>query len=210
MIARKLSEMKPELLKDARLLNLTVKIVGITGRFFLPTLLLATNGSNTDPQPSTTQNLVWFACGIGFTPFLSMLTFLRDTVISDTQVHLIHSTREPAILLPILISRLQRSANADGELNLPLDVTPANPNIRLTVDILLSQSLAGLTNPPAWTHVRQYPQRLDTAFIERCRDELLGKDIYICGPNDYVRMIVGTLTKIGVNADRMRTESFTY
>ncbi|TFK71155.1 hypothetical protein BDN72DRAFT_482403 [Pluteus cervinus] len=110
-IARKLASMKPEVLVDARPLDLTVNLVGISGDFVLQEvspsapacerpLQLASSlesasgltneelGLSAPQQPVSlasveTQKLLWIAGGIGITPFLSMLQALTTPFLSS-------------------------------------------------------------------------------------------------------------------------------
>ncbi|KXN85012.1 hypothetical protein AN958_11857 [Leucoagaricus sp. SymC.cos] len=215
-IAQKLQQMKHELLTDARPLNLTVKIAGITGIFTLP----PTPPSLATSPPSTTQgrNLIWFAGGIGITPFLSMLDSLRQTVPSTehVKIHLFLSTRDAHTLLPLLIARFEgtfgHAPQTSGWKSKP------NLNVSLAVDVLYSRydPADGIYLPTdameTGTFVfRQFDRRLDVEFIEERKDVIVGgHGVYVCGPEDYTRMIVETVKRLGVQSERVHSEGFLY
>ncbi|KAF9441481.1 hypothetical protein P691DRAFT_812715 [Macrolepiota fuliginosa MF-IS2] len=197
-IAQKLQQFRVELLDDARPLQLAVKIAGVTGDFILPL----------SPPPQPRRDLVWFAGGIGLTPFLSMLSSLRETV-KDEQVNIrfILSTREPATLLRLIF---QAYYGVDPQLALPAR-TP-NPNIHLDIDVFYSkyEPSNSIQIPSDNIRLRQNEGRLDAAFISKHKADVVGKDIYVCGPEDYTQTVIGALTGLGVEPDRIRTEGFFY
>lgn len=201
-IAQKLLEMREELLDDTRPLNLSVKIAGITGSFTLP---------SPPPPPSTslpiTRNLVWFAGGIGITPFLSLLSSLQQTVQHNeqTNIHLSLSTKDPTALLPLIFEKYEGTSSDDQP--------KPNPNVHLTIDVLHStHDPATDIHIPNGVVVRQRAKRLDEKVIEEewKEDSSRDVDVYVCGPDDYTRMVVDSVKKIGVEEERIRSEGFSY
>ncbi|KAG6872999.1 hypothetical protein C0995_004131 [Termitomyces sp. Mi166 len=99
-IARKLQEVRPELLEDARPMGLSVGLVGVTGDFVLP------------PSPKT--ELLWLAGGIGVTPFIAMLRSLNPAFEYD--IWLILSVREPEVFIPLLSEALRARRSRGGKI----------------------------------------------------------------------------------------------
>lgn len=198
-IADKLLTFRKELLADTRPLDLKLKIAGVTGNFILPPPSLS---------PSRRRDFVWFAGGIGVTPFLSMLKSLRETVKDEeVTIHLIFSTREPDILLPLVFE-----AYSGIEIGPGLDIPPSpNPNIRMVIDVFDSKhDRVKEIDVPSGVVLRGHPQRVDVAFIEAQKTDLVGKEIYLCGPDIYSGIVSEALTNLGVAQDRIRTEDFIY
>jgi hypothetical protein len=83
-IASKLAQVRPELLKDSRPLQLTVNLLGFSGGFVLP--------------QASSMKLLWLAGGIGITPFLAMLRSLEAG-----DIRLVLAARDPETLLPLII-----------------------------------------------------------------------------------------------------------
>lgn len=198
-MARRLHETRGGLLYDVRPLQLTLKIAGITGHFTLPPH---------SPFVPRRRDFVWFAAGIGLTPFLSMLGYLCGTVKDDeVNVRFFLSTREPDTLLPLVFRPFKGSESEDSHLS------PSAPlsNVNLSVDVFCSDNgPARDTGVPNTVILQQHTRRLDSAFIEAHKADIVGKDVYVCGPENYTQMVIGMLTTIGVESDRVRTEGFSY
>lgn len=91
-IAHALAQKMPELLQDATPLNLSLGLLGISGKFVLP------------QKP---QKMAWLAGGIGITPFLSMLGALMARTDEDTwDVVLLVATREPQVIYDLIKDKL--------------------------------------------------------------------------------------------------------
>ncbi|KAF5348526.1 hypothetical protein D9756_009680 [Leucocoprinus leucothites] len=202
-IAQKLQSMRYELLDDTRPLNLTVKIAGVTGEFTIPSL------PSSSPT-STSRHFAWFAGGIGITPFLSLLHSLRMNTKEDEDVniHLFLSSRDAKTLLPIIFSSYEGTdqlPHTDGWSPKP------NPNVYLKLEVLHSTyNPATEIYVPSSVVVQQHAQRLDAAYIEAHKEDVVGKDIYVCGPEEYTEMISRAVQQIGVQPDRIRSEGFSY
>jgi ferredoxin-NADP reductase len=191
-IAQKLEQMRKELLNDTRSLALTVKVAGITGEFTLPPSL----------SSPVARGLVWFAGGIGVTPFLSMLESLREcTKGEEVNVRLVLSARDPTTLLNLIYEKY------NGKDNTP------NTNVHLTLDVFYSQhdSESGDFPTSQGVVLQQYPRRLDAKYImESMREELIGREVYVCGPDEYMRTVMEAATAVGVERDHIHSEGFTY
>lgn len=212
VIARKLTELKPEVLMDTRPLELRVKLVGIAGEFTLPSPLLL--------HPTTTitpRSFLWIAGGIGITPFISMLTALNslgsvNQNLSErvVDIDLVLATREPAVLLPLIYRALSESV--DGVLR-----------INLTLHIFSSQR-APLPFSVSSRHivtVQTYSGRIPNSFFETTfktlgsptdsNGEVLGrKEVYLCGPRQFEEAVMDGLGKAGVDKKDVRREGFAY
>ncbi|KAF7795439.1 hypothetical protein EIP86_006597 [Pleurotus ostreatoroseus] len=210
-IARKLQEMRPELLQDTRPLEMTVGLVGIAGDFKLPITLRSNAPESKEPDvDADTQArsvtaappMLWFAGGIGITPFLSMLGAIVQSGATRTawDITLALSTREPGILTHLIANALGRS-QIDG------------PNLRLQVDVFSSKPIPPL--PPITglgsgmdVTFAAHEGRISQQFIESCKD-IGGKTAYVCGPEDFERGVIDLLRQNGYNKTVVR-ESFEY
>lgn len=90
-VARKLKELRPELLNDARALDLEVNLVGIGGHF---------------THSERSGNVLMIAGGVGITPFLSMLSSMTRQSNVKRDVTLVVSTREPNVIAKLVIDSL--------------------------------------------------------------------------------------------------------
>jgi ferredoxin-NADP reductase len=175
---------------------MTMKIAGITGEFVLPKSLSSLTGP-------IDKQLVWFGGGIGLTPFLSMLSFLRVNMKDENiAIRFVLSTREPNILLPLIFNTYIGG-------NEPSDT---KSKILITLDIFYSGSepVNDLKVPVGIT-LHQHAGRLDADYIKSMKGSLTkGKNLYVCGPAGYTDLVIGELKKIGFRSDEFRTEGFTY
>ncbi|KIJ13081.1 hypothetical protein PAXINDRAFT_14129 [Paxillus involutus ATCC 200175] len=115
-ITQKLGELRPELLKESRPLQLSVLLMGITGDF----TLRASPNALAPKIPYPSRKLLWAAGGISLTPFLAMLAGLRGTADGENEVGAqvydiisVLSTREPEVPLP-LVMRAARCRDDDA------------------------------------------------------------------------------------------------
>lgn len=102
-IVRKLQQVKPHILDDARDLDLKVGVVGISGDFVLP--LVPARDSTVSATP---PKLVWIAGGIGITPFLAMLRTITSPDFDQPtpEVTLVVSTREVDVMAALVSQAL--------------------------------------------------------------------------------------------------------
>ncbi|KAH8081976.1 hypothetical protein BXZ70DRAFT_629787 [Cristinia sonorae] len=201
-MARKVREKRPELLRDATPLGLKVQLVGIVGEF---TLDAAKQDVDEAPRP-----MVWFAGGIGVTPFLSMLTSLTapsqttSSIVPSTlrepwDIHLILSTREPEVLTTLILDSLQVNGPSQS----------ATTRIHLTVDVFSTTPFSQPSHTPPGVTITAHTGRLDAAFI-RTLNSVAQKSVYLCGPPEYERTVLGSLAAVGVVGNAVRREGFEY
>jgi predicted ferric reductase len=128
-------------------------------------------------------DLVFIAAGVGITPFLSMLRFMRDS--GDwKEVLLIYGNRTD----DDISFRQELQDMADG------------PRSTLKVVHVLSQPRG------AWQGERGH---IDRAVILRHAGERLdAKAFYICGPPAMTSPVIASLTELGVPRRRIHTERF--
>lgn len=183
-IARKLQEVKPELLIDTRPIELTVGVVGITGDFVLPDL---------PSSPKRPKRLLWIAGGIGVTPFLSMLNALTGNSATDADwdIKFILATREPEVLLPLVSAACRKSST-----------------LRLALEVFSDRPIP----PVAGVLSREYHGRLQRDFFvdpERKAD-LDEREIYLCGNESFEKAVLEALSHAGVDKTSVRREGFAY
>lgn len=213
-IARQLAEFRPELLGDARPLQLNVPLVGIVGDFTLPRDTDACSSTHGE-EPSAhagTRKWLWIAGGIGVTPFLAMLAGLRERKNrreggDADDITLVLSTREPDVLLPLVIRALECTGNHLWE------------GRRGTLSIhVFSRSLASspaLVNTASQSvlavEVTQHTDRLSEDSLRALDiDNIQERGTYVCGPEDFERVVLTALKEMGVDSRNIRREGFTY
>ncbi|TFK32247.1 hypothetical protein BDQ12DRAFT_617438 [Crucibulum laeve] len=180
-IARKLSHLKPEALEDSRPLQLTVDIVGVTGDF------------------SLSRKLLWIAGGIGITPFLSMVKFLvASTTTSGSRwdIHLILSTREPNILLPLLLGNLSTSGTHSD-------------TFHLTIDLFSPQNYEQ-SSLPGTVIIQHHNTRFSSTFVQNNPSLADGREIYLCGPSEFENSVLSAFNDIGVEKGGIKRDNFEY
>lgn len=188
-IARKVQEVKPDILADSRPLELTVGVVGVTGDFIL--------APSPTPLAKNVRRLLWIAGGIGLTPFLSMLSALTatpSTDIGDWDIKFILATREPEILLPLV------SAACRGK--------PSS--VRLTLDVLSNMSIPD--SDIDGVAFRKHRGRLGGDFFvdPDGKSDCEGRDIYVCGSESFEKAALEALSRAGVEVTSVRREGFAY
>ncbi|GJE90364.1 FAD/NAD(P)-binding domain-containing protein [Phanerochaete sordida] len=193
-IARKLAELRPELLDDTRDVGLAVKLVGLAGDFTLA--LPAAPAAPTDP--AAPPPMLWLAGGIGVTPFLSMLAAIaRAPPGARWDVVLALSTREPGVLLPLLAGALAHHA----------------PRLRLALHVFSSAPVPPFPAlAPAdelEVSVHAHKGRVDAGFLASLPD-LAARKPYMCGPEEFERAMLRVLGERGVKGDVVVRESFEY
>ncbi|KAG6916401.1 hypothetical protein DXG01_006980 [Tephrocybe rancida] len=180
-IARKLQAVRPTLLEDARPLALTVGLVGVSGEFVLP------------PTPRYgMQKLLWLAGGIGVTPFVAMIRGLDPE--AKYNVHLVLSTREPEVLLPLLEEALLSHQHNAGS--------------TFAFDVFSEKDVPDLKNEKGVV-LRKHRGRVARALIELDSD-VGEKEVYLCGPVAFEEAVLGILGDLGVDKARVRREGFGY
>ena len=195
-IARRLAQLRPEMLQDTRELNLQVKLVGIAGSFTL---------SPTQPQDASSRSrrsMLWLAGGIGLTPFISMLTAIMRSRSSNVEwdILLALSTREPDVLVTLLTHLLK---------------SERPPKLRLKLHVFSRESVSPLRSeldsPSDGFAVSLTPHggRIDGAFLDTIED-ISSREIYLCGPELFERAMLDELSIHDVLADKVKRECFEY
>ncbi len=129
------------------------------------------------------KDLVFIAGGIGITPFMSMLRWMRDTS-ADARVRLIFGNR----------------AERDIVFRDELDAMAKAARPTLSIIHVLSEPDA------SWAGEKGY---VDEEKITRLvGGDLSGKTFYLCGPPVMMKKLTATLRKLGVPKDRIRSERF--
>lgn len=195
-VARKLLEFKPELLIDTRPLELSVRLVGISGDFILPEI------KPLPSLPSLPKKMLWIAGGIGLTPFLSMLsalTNMENTTDQKFDIALVLSTREPDVLLRLISQSLHgRSAGS------PLG---------LTLDVFSDRHIPDLDSRTVnWAGVvlRRHKGRMPPTFFTDSSIGLEDREVYMCGPELFEMAVAGALAGAGLDSRKIRREGFGY
>lgn len=128
------------------------------------------------------RSIVFIAGGIGITPFMSMLRYMRDTK-SDHDVVLLWGNRTPDDIV-------------FGE---ELEQMQAAQTPRLKVVHVLSQAGSD------WQGETGY---VDGKKIEQYCGSVAGKAFYVCGPPKMMDMVDAALRDLGVPVDSIRQERF--
>ena len=190
-VARKLAEMRPELLEDTRPTGLQVKLAGISGSFTLDL--------PSAPEQQSPTSMLWLAGGIGVTPFLSMLSAIAAMPPSALRwdVVLALSTREPEVLLPLIATSLGS----------------ATPKLRLAIHVYSDRPVSSFPQlPPAdelEVTVHPHTGRIDPALFEGMKD-LKTRKVYMCGPEEFERAMLNMLGEHGIQSGAVVRESFEY
>jgi predicted ferric reductase len=128
------------------------------------------------------RNLVFIAGGIGITPFMSMLRYMRDTK-DDRDIVLFYANR----------------SEEDIVFHRELDNIAAMAPPHLRVVYVLDAP------GQEW---RGEQGRIDRALIERHANDFNTRLAYLCGPPPMMNALVSLLLDAGVSAKRIRTERF--
>ncbi|KAK0243642.1 hypothetical protein EDD85DRAFT_804706 [Armillaria nabsnona] len=163
-LARKIAEVRPELLGDMSPLSLTIPIIGVTGDFTLP---------------RTSKRLALFAGGIGVTPYLSMLGGVRE---DGWDIILVLSTREPGVLLPLIAKVAEK----------------------LVVRVFSDEAISKAEN------VAVHQGRVTSRYLSDHKEDWVGRDVFVCGPESYRESVIEGLVAAGVEKGTIRTEGFEY
>ncbi|KAJ4478246.1 hypothetical protein J3R30DRAFT_3480173 [Lentinula aciculospora] len=174
-----LARSRPEFLSDTSGLQIQLGLIGFSGSFCLPS-----------PIKGSEVKLLWFAGGIGFTPFLSMLRALKeDDSGCRWDIYMALSTRDPDVLLPLLTEAV--------------DIIP-RAKVKFVLDLYTTAKVMVLKES---TDVRIHSTRVDLKYIQNID---LTRKIYLCGPKPFEQTVLEGLAKCGVGADKVTTEGFAY
>ncbi|KAJ7162199.1 hypothetical protein C8R46DRAFT_1353202 [Mycena filopes] len=197
-IARKLDALMPQAMADSRPLALRVKIVGVTGDFFLPPDPTPSSISDDElglmtplTAPPSAKKMLWIAGGIGVTPFLSMLKALGNTTQWD--IRFLLATREPEVLVPLVAEAL--AAGGSRPAGLSLEVFSKGKNIP---DV----------DPGIGLVLRRHVGRMPLEFFHPA--ELEGREVYLCGSPDFEKAVLAALERAGVPETAVKREGFEY
>ncbi|HTY24801.1 MAG TPA: ferredoxin reductase family protein [Desulfomonilaceae bacterium] len=128
------------------------------------------------------KDIVFLAGGIGITPFMSMLRYMRDTK-SERNVILLYGNKYEADIV-------FRNELAEMEAS-------HNPHLRV---------IHVLSNPESdWPGERGH---VDREKLERLVGSITTRTFYVCGPPAMRIKLIDTLRSIGVPYERIRTEIF--
>jgi predicted ferric reductase len=128
-------------------------------------------------------DLVFIAGGVGITPPMSMLRYMRDTR-EDIQVTLVY------------VNKTRRDIIFDEELS----EMEKSDFPKLRVIHILSRPDADWDGETG---------RLDGKKIQRyCGNDLAGRDYYLCGPPQMTRQLIRDLRNLGVPETRIHLEKF--
>ncbi|KAG6851841.1 hypothetical protein C0991_005555, partial [Blastosporella zonata] len=187
-IARKLQEVRPALLEDARPISLTVRLVGITGEFVLP--------------KAPANKLLWLAGGIGLTPFIAMLQGLDPALEYD--IRLVLSTREPEILVPLLKKALLSRSTNRGKFLIEVFSEKEVPELGAEVGGVVLHRYGGRVTMEVLTAASQ--KTLDNGRDDDIRE----REIYLCGPEAFEEAVLDILVNLGVEKGKVMREGFGY
>ncbi len=126
------------------------------------------------------SSFIFLAGGVGITPLLSMMRYLRDT--GDTR---------PAVLI------YGNHSESDIIARQELDAMPDPMKIVYTLE----------SPPDHWTGARGY---IHADLIRKCAGDQIGKaDIYLCGPPPMMQSVTQQLRSLGIPQQRIHSERFT-
>ncbi|KAK0471859.1 hypothetical protein IW261DRAFT_657967 [Armillaria novae-zelandiae] len=132
------------------------------------------------------KRVALFAGGIGVTPFLSMLGGVRGGGGGDGwDVVLVLSTREPEVLLP-LVWEVVKEVNG------------------VLVHVFSDKAVPNAEN------IIAHRGRVTSRYLVERREDWVGRDVFVCGPESYRESVIGGLVEAGVEKGTVRTETFEY
>lgn len=164
----------------------------LTGSAFKRTLVEAPTGLEIEIEgpggsfvlhKNTARPAVFFAGGIGITPFRSMIKDATERQLSH-RIVLFYSNRSPQSTA--FLSDLEAWQRA-------------NANFRLVATITDSST----TEP--WTHARGL---LTPAFVKPYLQAVAGAIYYLAGPPAFVKAMTAALAELGADPDDVRSEEF--
>lgn len=184
-IARRLQELKPDILEDTSDLELRANLLGVSGEFTLP---------------ETQKKMLWIAGGIGFTPFLRMFSAITSTGDQPLDIAFVLSTREPEVLLSLVRDALRRRSSqhkiAGGH--------------RLSINVFTQDKAdVGDLRADGWDiTVKMHSQRLSVPWLRGIAQALYDREAYVCGPPEFESVVKEGLHTGGMTF--VRSENFGY
>ena len=215
-IAHQMSKFRPELLEDARPLQLSVPLVGIAGEFTLPMEgEVCASGHGEGPSAGAgTRKWLWVAGGIGVTPFLAMLAGLREKKTRGgggdaDDITLVLSTREPDVLLPLVMRALERTGDHPEEFEGHQGTLSIHVFSRSFTSS--SSTLPRVGRTALAVEVAQHAGRLSKDTLRALNlEDVQERQAYVCGPEGFEQVILDALTEMGVDSRKVRREGFAY
>jgi glycine betaine catabolism B len=129
------------------------------------------------------KKVCFLAGGVGITPFMCMLRWIRDTNQNDIQATLFYSCRvkQQFLWLPEL-EQMQRE----------------HPNIKIVLTVTRE-------TPPDWKH---RTGRIDERMIRETIPDFVEHTFYSCGPPALIDGMFGMLKALGVPDEKMKKEKW--
>ncbi|CAE7197005.1 unnamed protein product [Rhizoctonia solani] len=185
-VAKKMGQMAPRLLEDARPVGLQVSLVGIDGDFMLP---------------SEGKKLLWVAGGVGITPFLAMLKGMAQGGQSWDVVLVLAVRRSDVEAFSQLVSD---AVSQLGSASVKLRVVLYSSGLKdLPVDF---GTLPDGTKVPVAIHGSRVAQN-DLASEEV---DAKGREVYVCGSLEMEELAIKGLQLVGVDPKSVHRENFAY
>ncbi|KAG5733076.1 Flavohemoprotein [Termitomyces sp. T112] len=186
-IARRLQEVRPELLEDSRPMGLSVGLVGVTGSFILP------------PPPKTA--FLWLTGGIGVTPFLAMLRGLNPAFEYDIQIIL--SVREPVVFIPLLSEAVRARGSKKGKITIDVFSERDVPEVP-EEGVILRRHKGRISTEALKVSTGEKVGTLEKGV------SLPEREVYICGSPSFEEAALNCLIDLGLDRTSVRREGFTY
>jgi NAD(P)H-flavin reductase len=177
------------------LIGVGLPLVGVGGGFVL--------------SPKSTS-LVWFAGGIGITPFLSMLSAaMEDRSAQTFDITLIVSTREPATIIK-LIQRSVSSARAPSHVHLRVILFSTRLRLVDTPEKEHSEEDTIMLRHAGIQEFEQHQGRVALDGIKQLQLDFEGRETFVCGPQLFEKAILEALAQLNVDIAEVKKESFNY
>jgi glycine betaine catabolism B len=129
------------------------------------------------------KKVCYLAGGVGITPFMSMLRWIRDTHQDDIQATLFYSCKtKDQFLWPDELEQM----------------TKTHTNIRVILTVTRE-------DPPGWLHEKG---RINPEMIKGFMPDYLEHTFYSCGPPNLIDAMFGILKEMGVPEDRLKREKW--
>ncbi|CCO32547.1 hypothetical protein BN14_06609 [Rhizoctonia solani AG-1 IB] len=186
-IAKKMAQMMPGLLEDARPVGLQVSLIGIDGDFVLP---------------SEGKRLLWVAGGVGVTPFLAMLKGMTRSSERWDVVLVLATRRLDVEVLGRLVSEALAGLHS-ASLNLRV-VTYSNG---LQEDLLID---FGTLHDGSKVPVTIHDSRIAREDLASNDVDAKGREVYVCGPLEMEELVISGLQEVGIDSKSVHRENFAY
>ena len=141
--------------------------------------------------PSTPQDLLLIAGGIGITPSLAFLRELATSSIATPKVQLLVSTREPQVILELIKRALSEHALPNLTVHL---FSPSDTSFDPKADFTVSQAQGRITEEA----------------VQKAVAALTKPRVYLCGPVAFESSVHEHLRGAGIEAAEVETENFNY